>query len=76
MGVWYMSTAASNKLAGLLAGLLPVGADGTVTPKHFLGYEIVTLHDFFLLFTFISAAAGLLMLFCVKRLVKMMNGLE
>lgn len=76
MGVWLMSTAASNKLGGMLAGFLPVANDGTVVVKEFLGYEIANLHDFFLLFFFMSAIAGVLMLCCVKKMVKMMHGIR
>lgn len=76
MGVWLMSTAASNKLAGLLAGLLPVAPDGSTVVKHFLGYEIANLHDFFLLFCCMSAIAGVLMLCCVKKMVTMMHGVR
>ncbi|MGI6219688.1 MAG: peptide MFS transporter [Bacteroidaceae bacterium] len=76
MGVWYLSTAASNKLAGLLAGLLPVDSAGNTVVKSFLGYEIANLHDFFLLFCFMSAIAGVLMLCCVKQMVKMMHGIR
>lgn len=69
MGVWYMSTAASNALAGVLSSFYP--HDGEV--KQFLGYQIATLSDFFLLFVFMSGAAGILMLIACPKLIKMMK---
>ncbi|MBQ9362673.1 MAG: peptide MFS transporter [Bacteroidaceae bacterium] len=69
MGVWYMSTAASNALAGMLSSFYP--HDGEV--KHFLGYQIATLSDFFMLFVFMSGAAGILMLLACPKLSKMMK---
>ena len=69
MGVWYMSTAASNALAGMLSSLYPHGGE----VKHFLGYQIATLSDFFMIFVFMSGAAGLLMLMVCPRLNKMMK---
>ncbi len=69
MGVWYMSTAASNALAGVLSSFYP--HDGEV--KQFLGYQIATLSDFFMLFVFMSGAAGILMLLACPKLIKMMK---
>jgi len=69
MGVWYMSTAASNALAGMLSSFYP--HDGEV--KHFLGYQIASLSDFFMLFVFMSGAAGILMLLACPKLIKMMK---
>jgi len=73
MGVWFMSNAASNILAGNLATLLPV--EGT-EPKSFLGFEIVTLDQFFMLFAVMAGVAAIL-LFCLCPLLKkMMKGIE
>ena len=73
MGVWFMSNAASNILAGNLATLLPV--EGT-EPKSFLGFEIGTLDQFFMLFAVMAGVAAIL-LFCLCPLLKkMMKGIE
>ena len=73
MGVWFMSNAASNILAGKLAALLPVEGQ----PAHsFLGFEIATLDQFFMLFAIMSGVAAVL-LFCLCPLLKkMMKGVE
>ena len=73
MGVWFMSNAASNILAGKLATLLPTAEQ----PVHsFLGYQITNLTDFFTLFAVMAGAAAVL-LFCLCPLLKkMMQGVE
>jgi POT family proton-dependent oligopeptide transporter len=73
MGVWFMSNAASNILAGKLATLLPT----VEQPVHsFLGYQITNLTDFFALFAIMAGAAAIL-LFCLCPLLKkMMKGVE
>lgn len=73
MGVWFMSNAASNILAGELATLLPSG-NGEV--KSFMGFEIATLDQFFMLFAIMSGVAAIL-LFCLCPLLKkMMKGID
>ena len=72
MGVWFMSNAASNILAGKLATLLP--ANGEV--KHFCGIEIANLTDFFLLFAIMAGAAAVLLFAMCPLLKKMMKGVE
>ena len=73
MGVWFMSNAASNILAGKLATLLPTAEQ----PVHsFLGYQITNLTDFFTLFAVMAGVAAIL-LFCLCPLLKkMMKGVE
>ncbi|MDE6722423.1 MAG: peptide MFS transporter [Bacteroidaceae bacterium] len=73
MGVWFMSNAASNILAGKLATLLPTAEQ----PVHsFLGYQITSLTDFFTLFAVMAGVAAVL-LFCLCPLLKkMMQGVE
>ena len=46
MGVWYLSTSAANKFAGLLSGYYPEHG----VSKSFMGYPIENLFDFFMLF--------------------------
>jgi POT family proton-dependent oligopeptide transporter len=73
MGVWFMSNAASNILAGKLAALLPVEGQPA---QSFLGFEIATLDQFFMLFAVMSGVAAVL-LFCLCPLLKkMMKGVE
>ena len=69
MGVWYLSTSAANKLAGLLSSYYP--EEGVV--KSCLGYQIADLHDFFLLFVFMSACAAVVLFFLSGKLSKMMG---
>ena len=76
MGVWLMSTAAANKFAGLLAGYLPSDKEGNIVVKHFMGIEIASLYDFFILFVVMSAIAGVIMLCSVNKMMKMMHGIR
>ncbi|HBJ76861.1 MAG TPA: MFS transporter [Porphyromonadaceae bacterium] len=73
MGVWFMSNATSNILAGNLATLLP---DKCTAPKIFLGMEISTLSDFFLLFAVSSGVMALILFLLCPLLNKMMKGIE
>lgn len=70
MGVWFMSNAASNILAGNLATLLP---DGSGASKSFLGFEVVTLDDFFMLFAIMAGVAALVLFALCPLLKKMMK---
>lgn len=69
MGVWYLSTSAANKLAGLLSSYYP--ENGMV--KNFLGYEVATLYDFFMLFVVMSACAAVVLFVLSKKISKMMG---
>ena len=69
MGVWYLSTSAANKFAGLLSGYYPEG--GTV--RSFMGYRIENLFDFFMLFVFMSGAAAIVLFLLSGKLQKMME---
>ncbi len=69
MGVWYLSTSAANKLAGLLSSYYP--ENGVV--KNFLGYEVATLYDFFMLFVVMSACAAVVLFVLSKKISKMMG---
>lgn len=73
MGVWFMSNAASNILAGDLATLLPT-APGDV--HSFLGFQIATLSDFFILFAIMSGVASVILFLLSPVLKKMMQGVE
>lgn len=73
MGVWFLSTAAANWFAGILAGFYPEA--GKPAP-HFLGWEIVSLNDFFMFFVMMSFAAGALLLLSTSFLQKRMHGVN
>lgn len=70
MGVWFMSNAASNILAGNLATLLP---DGSSEPKSFMGFEVADLNDFFTLFAIMAGVASIILFALCPLLKKMMK---
>ncbi len=70
MGVWFLSSAVSNFLAGHLATLYP---DPSSAPKCILGYEVASLQDFFMIFVVMSAAASLLFFLLSPVLHRMMK---
>jgi len=72
MGVWFLSSAAANKFAGTLSGLYPEGG----VSKFFLGYEISTLYDFFMLFVIMASVASVVLFFLSKYLEKLMGGVK
>ncbi|MCG9080574.1 peptide MFS transporter [Laribacter hongkongensis] len=73
MAVWFAANAAANWLAGFFSGFYP--EPGQPAPS-FLGWQIVTLHDFFMLFVWFAACGGILLLLLTKPLQKMMNGIR
>ncbi len=72
MGVWFMSNAMSNDMAGMLSKLLPEGGN----PKYLLGFEIATLYDFFMIFVFMAGIAAVILFFLSKKLLTMMHGVR
>ena len=70
MGVWFMSNATANILAGQFATLLP--APGK-TPASVFGMEIVTLSDFFIFFACTAGAAAIILLCLCPLLNRMMK---
>lgn len=72
MGVWYLSMATANKLAGTLSALYP--EEGKV--KHLFGIEIANLFDFFMVFVVMAAIASLILFFLSKKLQKLMHGVR
>jgi POT family proton-dependent oligopeptide transporter len=72
MGVWFLSTAAANKFAGVLAGLYPEA--GKI--KHIIGFEITDLYDFFMVFVVMSGVAAIILFVLSSRLLKMMHGIR
>ena len=73
MAVWFAANAAANWLAGFFSGFYP--EPGQPAPS-FLGWQIVTLHDFFMLFVWFAACGGIILLLLTKPLQKMMNGIR
>lgn len=70
MGVWFMSWAASNVLAGKLATYLPVAGEPI---RSFIGIKISSLPAFFMIFAVIGGVAGIVLLVLCPRLKKMMG---
>ena len=73
MGVWYLSMATANKFAGMLSGLYP---EEGVAAKHFMGFEIATMFDFFMLFVVMSGIAAVILFVLSSRLKKLMHGVQ
>ena len=69
MGVWYLSTSAANKFAGLLSGYYP--DEGAA--RSFMGYRIESLFDFFMLFVFMSGTAAVILFLLSGKLQKIMD---
>lgn len=72
MGVWFLSTAAANKFAGVLSGLYPENG----VAKNFVGIQITDLYDFFMIFVVMAGIASLILFFLSSRLLKMMHGVR
>jgi len=71
MGVWFLSLAAASKLAGILSALYPDPASGVTSA--FLGFEITSLYEFFMIFVTLSGVASLILFTLAKTLQKMMH---
>ena len=72
MRIWYLSMATANKFAGMLSGLYPEAGK----PKSFIGFEIATMYDFFMLFVIISGVAAVILFGLSKWLQKLMHGVR
>ena len=72
MGVWYLSTSAANKFAGVLSGYYPEGG----VARSFMGYQITNLYEFFMLFVFMSGTAAVILFLLSGKLNGMMKGTE
>jgi len=72
MAVWFLSNAIANKFAGTLSGLYPENG----TTKSFVGYQITTLFDFFMLFVVMSGVAAIILFGLSKWLEKLMGGVK
>ena len=73
MGVWFMSNAASNIIAGKFSTLFP---EPGKPAGSILGWQVNTLSDFFIIFVVMAGVASIV-LFCLCPLLKkMMKGVE
>ncbi len=70
MGVWFLAISAANKFAGTLSTFYPEPGN----PKVFMGFDVVSLYDFFMLFFFLSFASGVILFFINSYLLKIMHG--
>jgi len=68
MAVWFLANSFANKLAGVLSALYP---DNRTTS--FLTYKITNMHDFFMLFVFMSGFAALILLLLTNVLKRMLH---
>ena len=72
MGVWFLSTSAANKFAGVLSGLYPENG----VSKSFIGFQITDLYDFFMIFVAMAGVAAIILFLLSNRLLKMMHGVR
>lgn len=72
MGVWFLSTSAANKFAGVLSGLYPENG----VSKNFIGFQITDLYDFFMIFVVMAGVAAIILFLLSSRLLKMMHGVR
>ena len=68
MAVWFLANAFANKFAGILSTLYP-----EKKTTYFLGFEINTLYDFFMLFVVMAAVAAVILFVLSTQLQKMMK---
>jgi len=73
MGIWFLSNAAANKLAGTLSELYP---DPAKPAPQLLGYTISNLHDFFMVFVAMAGIGALILFLLSSKLKKMTHGLQ
>ncbi|PID78832.1 MFS transporter [bacterium DOLJORAL78_65_58] len=71
MGVWYLASSLANKMAGVLSSFYP---EKGKEPPVIMGYEVVDLHSFFLIFVFMSVAAGVLLFFLARPISRWSHG--
>lgn len=72
MGVWFLSTSAANKFAGVLSGLYPENG----VSKQFIGFQITDLYDFFMIFVVMAGVAAVILFLLSSKLLKMMHGVR
>ena len=73
MGVWFLTSAAANILAGQISTLYP---DPSLPTPCILGIPIVGFTSFFMIFVLMSMIAALVLFIIRKRLETMMHGIK
>ncbi|WP_369792047.1 peptide MFS transporter [Methanobacterium sp. SMA-27] len=73
MGIWFLTNAFANILAGQLSALYP---DPTQPTPYILGIPINSFTSFFMIFVVMSIIAALILFLMRKRLETMMHGIE
>ncbi|RFM29925.1 peptide MFS transporter [Deminuibacter soli] len=68
MAIWFTANAFGNKMAGVLSALYPDGKE-----KVLLGFHIINLYDFFMVFVVMSLVASGILFLLSKKLQKMMR---
>ncbi len=69
MGVWFLSLSVANKFSGVLSGYYPEAG----VSRSFLGYEIATLSDFFMLFVIMSGVAAVILFLLTSYLNRLIR---
>lgn len=72
MGTWFLANATANKFAGTLSSLYPEAGK----PTSFMGWQLTSLYDFFVVFIIMSGVASLILFVASKWLLKMMHGVR
>jgi len=72
MGVWFLTSAFANILAGQLSALYP---DPSLPTPYLLGIPINNFTSFFMIFVVMSIIAAIILLLIRKRLETMMHGI-
>jgi POT family proton-dependent oligopeptide transporter len=72
MSVWFLSLGTSFKLSGVLSTFYP---HDNIKPI-FLGIQIATTYDFFMIFAVLTGLSSLILFFLIKPLLKLMNGVR
>jgi proton-dependent oligopeptide transporter, POT family len=73
MGVWFLTSAVANILAGQLSALYP---DPTHPTTYLIGIPIDSFMSFFMIFVIMSSIAAFILLIIRKRLENMMHGIR
>lgn len=77
MAIWLLSSATANKFAGILSGLYPEFDHGVlVQSKYLFGFEINSLHRYFMIFVIMSGIAAIILFALNKFLIKKMHGVK
>ena len=74
LGVWYLSNAIANKAAGQVAGSIDAIESGEIALPWYAWFKLGGQADFFLMFVFISAIVGTLVLVLKPLLERLLAG--